>query len=40
MGTLEKSSYAPMKRAAMRQYGTFVANELVIFLNVPKYYFF
>jgi hypothetical protein len=42
MGTLEKSSYAPMKRAAMLQYGTFLhirtflANGLVISLSVPK----
>ncbi|MDR3594439.1 hypothetical protein [Clostridium sp.] len=41
MGTLEKSSYAPMKRAAMLQYGTFLhirtflADGLVIFLIVP-----
>ncbi|MDR3597827.1 hypothetical protein [Clostridium sp.] len=41
MGTLEKSSYAPMKRASMLQYGTFLhirtflADGLVIFLIVP-----
>ncbi|MDR3594469.1 hypothetical protein [Clostridium sp.] len=42
MGTLEKSSYALMKRAAMLQYGTFLhirtflADGLVIFLNMPN----
>jgi len=41
MGTLEKSSYALITRAAMLQYGTFLhirtflANGLVIFLIVP-----
>jgi hypothetical protein len=42
MSTLEKSSYAPMKRAALLRYGTFLhirtflANGLVIYLIVPK----
>ena len=41
MGTLEKSSYALMKRVAMLQYGTFLhirtflVNGVVIFLIVP-----
>jgi len=41
MGTLEKSSYALITRAAMLQYGiflhirTFLANGLAIFLIVP-----
>jgi len=42
MGTLEKSSYALITRAAMLQYGTFLhiltflANGLVIYFHVPK----
>jgi hypothetical protein len=42
MGTLEKSSYAPTKRAAMLQYVTFLhirtfpADGLVIILIVPN----